>query len=325
MSQARPVQLRKSNFLPEEVDMLVQHVMRHQDLLYGPQSRRVGAYRKEQIWKRIRHGVNSVFHHNRSIGELMHKWRDLRRLVKRKQARRIAEGEGSHISFSPSEQLILSTISEAAGSQMMSNLDLHRENPKGSTIVCGQAERLLLQQSAGILDAISSLPEVVHQESQALRDTIREDGQGLQQVMRELCRATQEQTEVWRELLQRLPLVQPQAPAAPWASMGPWMQYPPPYGAPAHAEMPAVGQQPAPQPGVAYPWMAPPPPPPAVLAAPPPELQQPLAGPSCSHELTQPPVPLEGSVSSGRSPLQRSSRLGQPKLPEGRRRGRPRK
>ncbi|XP_029451945.1 myb-related transcription factor, partner of profilin-like [Rhinatrema bivittatum] len=388
--------------------MLVQHVMRHQDLLYGPQSHTVGAYSKEQIWKRIRQGVNSVFHHNRSFGELMHKWRDLRRLVKWKQARRIAEGEGSHISFSPSEQLILSTISEAAvggagqldtmprvgqegepddeqpgpaprrpqrlyhhlqvipdsleeeegggreqleqpaeeeeqqrqGEELEDTLaDLLHYRPQDSSasdqpepeLVASQAERLLLQQSAGILDALSSLPDVVHQESQALHDTIREEAQGLQQVIRDLYRATGEQTEVRREMLQRLPPVQPQAPAAPWAFMGPWMHYLPPYGppfpwmAPARAEESAVGQPPAPQPGLGYPWMAPPPPPPVMFPPPPPEPQLPLAVPSCSHELPQPPVPSEGSVSNGRSPLRRSSRLGQPKLPEGRQRGRPRK
>ncbi|XP_029438943.1 myb-related transcription factor, partner of profilin-like [Rhinatrema bivittatum] len=350
MFQARAAQIRKPNFLPQEVDMLVQQVMRHQDLLYGPRSRTLGAYRKERIWKRIRHCVNSVFHHKRSIGELMHKWRDLRRLVKRKQARRIAEGEGSHVSFSPSEQLILSTISEAAvgGAGQLDTVprvgqegepddeqpgpaprrpqrlypslqvildsseeeegggleqpeeeqqqgeepedplaDLLHDRPQDSResdqpepeLVASQAERLLLQQSAGILDAISSLSDVVRQEFQA----IREDGQELQQVMRDLCRATQEQTEVWRELLQRLPPVQPQAPAAPWAFMGPWLHYPPPYGppfpwmAPARAEEPAVGQPLAPQPGVGYPWMAPPPQPPVMLPAPPPEPHLPLA------------------------------------------------
>ncbi|XP_029460026.1 myb-related transcription factor, partner of profilin-like [Rhinatrema bivittatum] len=154
----------KSNFMPAEVDMLVDHVIRHWDLLYGPWSHTVGAYRKEQIWRGIRHAVHSVFHQNRSIGELMHKWRDMRRLVKRKQARRLAEGERSHITFSASEQLILGNISEAAvggvdqldtmrrveqqgkesynfvnspGSQMMSNPDLHLDDPKGCTGVCG--------------------------------------------------------------------------------------------------------------------------------------------------------------------------------------------
>ncbi|XP_029452704.1 myb-related transcription factor, partner of profilin-like [Rhinatrema bivittatum] len=255
MAQARPVLLRKPNFLPAEVDMLVEHVMRHQDLLYGPQSRTVGAYRKEQIWRRIRHAVNSVFHLNRSIAELMHKWRDMRRLVKCKQARRLAEGERSHITFSASEQLILGTISEAAvgGVGQMDTMRCvgqqgepddeqprpaprrpqrlyrrlrvvrdsseeeegeareHMEQPAEeeeeeeqqrqgeepedplaemepdrqqdssasdqpepqADPYTGQAERLL-QQGAGLLDAISGLSEVVQQEGSALRLTVRE-------------------------------------------------------------------------------------------------------------------------------------------------------
>ncbi|XP_029474007.1 myb-related transcription factor, partner of profilin-like [Rhinatrema bivittatum] len=307
MSQARAVLIRKPNFLPAEVDMLVEHVMRHQDLLYGPQSHTVGAYRKEQIWRRIRHSVNSVFHHNRSIAELMHKWRDLRRLVKRKQARHLAEGERSHIT-SPSEQLIFGTISEAvvggvgqldtmrrvgqegepddkqpgpaprqpqrlyqhlwviSDSSEEQEVGAHeymeqpaeeeqqrqgeepedplpellhdrRQDSSASDqpepdLDTSQAERLLLQQSASLLDAISSLPDVVPQEVSSLRDTIREASQGIQVCFQDLCWATEEQTEVWREMLQQLPPVQPQPPVAPWAFMGPWMHNPPPYGSP---------------------------------------------------------------------------------------------
>ncbi|XP_029462736.1 myb-related transcription factor, partner of profilin-like [Rhinatrema bivittatum] len=412
MSQAHPVLIRKPNFVPAEVDMLVEHVIRHRDLLYGPQSRMVGAYRKEQIWRGIRHAVNSVFHHNRSIAELMHKWRDMRRLVKRKQARCLAEGERSHITFSSSEQLILATISEAAAggvgqldtmrlagqegepddeqpglaprrpqrlyrhlrvvpdSSAEEEVEAHEhmeqpaeeeqqqrqgeepEDPLAELLndrrqdssasdqpepdsYASQAERLL-QQGAGLLDTISGLFDVVQQEASSLRDTIREEGQGIQACLRDLCRATKEQTEVWRDMLQRLPPVQPQPPAAPWAFMAPWMHYPPPYGppypwmAPARAEAPGVVPPPAPQPVPGYPWMAQasPPAPPVILPPPAPEPPLPLAVPSSSHdlELPQAPLPSEGSVSSGRrSPLHRSARLGQSKLPDGRRRGRSRK
>ncbi|XP_029463858.1 t-SNARE domain-containing protein 1-like [Rhinatrema bivittatum] len=392
MSQAHAVLFLKPNFLPAEVDMLMEHIMWHKDLLYGSQSCMVGAYRKEQIWRRMRHAVKSVFHHNRSIAELMHKWRDLRRLVKRKQARRIAEGERSHITFSPSEQLILGTISEAAvvgvgqldtmccvgqeeeevgareymeqpaeeeqqqrqGEELEDPLPelLHdRQDSSASDqpepdLDASQAERQLLQHSASLLDTISGLPDVVWQEASSLRDTIREESQalldiireesqGIQACFRDLCRATEEQTEVWREMLQWFPPVQPQPPAAPCAFMGPWMHYPPSYGppypwmAPARVEELSVVLPPAPQPVPGYPWMAPPPPPapPVMLPPPPPEPLLPLAVPSCSHdlELPQPPLPSDGSVSSGRSPLHRSARSGQAKLPDGRKSGRPRK
>ncbi|XP_029466220.1 myb-related transcription factor, partner of profilin-like [Rhinatrema bivittatum] len=257
--------------------MLVEHVIWHQDLLYGPQSRTVGAYRKEQIWRGIRHAVNSMFHHNRSIAKLMHKWRDMRRLVKRKQARHLAEGERSHITFSSSEQLILGTISEAAvggvgqlntmrcEGQEEEEVEAHEhmeqpaeeeqqwqgeepEDPLAELLrdwqqdrsasdqpepdlYTSQAERLL-QQGASLLDAISGLADVVQQEASSLRDTIREERQGIQACFRDLCRATEEQTEVWGEMLQWLPPVQPQTPEAPWAFMGPWMHYPPTYGPP---------------------------------------------------------------------------------------------
>ncbi|XP_029459016.1 myb-related transcription factor, partner of profilin-like [Rhinatrema bivittatum] len=411
MAQAHPVLLRKPNFLPAEIDMLVEHVMRHRDLLYGTQSRTVGAYRKEQIWRRIRPAVNSVFHHNRSIAELMHKWRDIRRLVKRKQARRLAEGERSHITFSASEQLILGTISEAAvggvgqldtmrrGGQQGEPDDeqpgpaprpqrLYRrvrvvrdsseeeegearqqmeqpeeeeeqqrqgeepEDPLAESEpdrqqdssasdhpepqadpYTGQAERLV-QQGAGILDAISGLSEVVQEEGSALRLTVREGYERLEGRLQDLCRATEQQTEVWRELLQRMPPVQPPPPVAP----RPFMPYPqaylPPYPwmPPARAEAPGVVPPPvppAPQPLAGYQWMAPPPPP----AVPPPPLPPraeellPLAIPSCSHapDVPQAPLPSEGSVRSGRSPLRRSTRVGQSRLSEARRRGRPKK
>ncbi|XP_029459046.1 myb-related transcription factor, partner of profilin-like [Rhinatrema bivittatum] len=422
MAQARPVLIRKPNFMPAEVDMLVEHVIRHQDLLYGPQSRTVGAYRKEQIWRGIRHAVNSVFHHNRSIGELMHKWRDMRRLVKRKQARRLAEGERSDIIFSSSEQLILGTILKAAvggvgqlntmchvgqgGPSVLTQLGnlphsmQHTDNPLCPEGVVGQVldgvvngptmpnmippgvyirrrrwkpvntwnslrrrsssgwersrrihwlkcnvigsrtavhrtspnptripvRQRLLQQGTGLLDAISDLSDVVQQEASSLRRTVREGCDGIQACLRDLCRATEDQTEVWREMLQQLPAMQLQPPAAPWPFMGPWMPFMGPWMPP---EVPVVVPPPAPQPVPDYPWMAPPPPPahPEMRPPPAPELLLSLAIPSCSHglELPQAPLPSEGSLSSGKSPLRWSTRGGQSKLPDGHRTGWPRK
>ncbi|XP_029471877.1 t-SNARE domain-containing protein 1-like [Rhinatrema bivittatum] len=284
-AQAQPVLLRKPNFLPGEVDMLVEHVMRQRDMLYGPQSRTVGAYAKEQIWRRIRHTVNSVFHHNRSIAELMHKWRDIRRVVKRKQARRLAEGQRSRITFTASEQLVLGTLAEAAvgGVGRLDSMRRaeqqgepddeqpgpaprpqrryrrlqvlrdssdeeegedrqHVEQPEeqqqgeepdeplaevepdvqrdssASDHPEPQADRVtvpaetLVRQGAAMLDAISGLSDIIQQEGSALRRTVKV---GLQAI----CQATDRQTEVWRELVQRLPLVQPLPPVAPW----PWM------------------------------------------------------------------------------------------------------
>ncbi|XP_029449686.1 proline-rich protein 12-like [Rhinatrema bivittatum] len=186
-----------------------------------------------------------------------------------------------------------------------------------------QAERLL-QQGAGLLDAISGLSDVVQQEASSLRRTVREGCDGIQACLQDLCRATEQQTEVWREMLQRLPPMQPQPPAAPWPFMGPRMHYSPPYGPPypwmpsARAEVPGVVPPPAPQPVPGYPWMAPPLPPAPPVMLPPPASEQllPLAIPSCSHALDVPqaPLPSEGSVSSGRSPLRRSARVGQSKL-----------
>ncbi|XP_029471865.1 protein enabled homolog [Rhinatrema bivittatum] len=368
--------------------MLVEHVMRQRDMLYGPQSRTVGAYAKEQIWRRIRHTVNSVFHHNRSIAELMHKWRDIRRVVKRKQARRLAEGQRSRITFTASEQLVLGTLSEAAVGGVGRLDSMHRAEQQGepddeqpgpaprpqrryrrlqvlrdssdeeegedrqhveqpeeqqqgeepdeplaevepdvqrdssaSDHPEPQADRVtvpaetLVRQGAAMLDAISGLSDIIQQEGSALRRTVKV---GLQAI----CQATDRQTEVWRELVQRLPLVQPLPPVAPW----PWMP-------PAHAGAPEVVPPPvapAPQPPAGYVWMAPPPAP-AVPPPPPPpppaEELLPPAIPSCSHapDVAQPPMPSEGSVSSGRSPLRRSARVGQSRLSEARRRGRARK
>ncbi|XP_029463835.1 myb-related transcription factor, partner of profilin-like [Rhinatrema bivittatum] len=339
MAQALPDLIRKPNFMPAEVDMLVEHVIWHRDLLYGPQSRTVGAYRKEQIWRGIRHAVNSVFHHNRSTGELMHKWRDMRRLVKCKQARRLAEGEQSHITFSASEQLILGTISEAAVGSVGQLDTMRRIGQRANTVAISGTALSIQDSSQGCCTDVCTKPaqsiavlhfgkytsrtvctalgsQMMSNPDLHLDDPKGSDGglEGDAAADASCAAAATSGSMAFYGALDALP--------STYGPPYPWMP-------PARAEAPGVVPPPAPQPVPGYPWMAPPPPPvpPVMLPPPAPEQLLPLAIPSCSHALDVPqaPLPSEGSVSSGKSPLRRSARVGQSKLPDGRRRGRPSK
>nr|XP_030731802.1 t-SNARE domain-containing protein 1 isoform X2 [Globicephala melas] len=77
---------RKPNFSPQETEVLVQRVTRHYPLLFG--ALRGPPARKHRVWSRILQAVNALGYCRRDLGDVKHKWRDLRGVVRRKLAER---------------------------------------------------------------------------------------------------------------------------------------------------------------------------------------------------------------------------------------------
>lgn len=74
---------RKSNFSPEEVDVLVKMVGRNYDILYGEYSKRA-VYKdaRYQAWVNVTNEVNQVSLEKRTLQEVKNKWKKCQHLYR---------------------------------------------------------------------------------------------------------------------------------------------------------------------------------------------------------------------------------------------------
>lgn len=100
---------RKPNFSPQETEVLVRRVARHHPLLFG--ALRGTPSRKHRVWSKILQAVNALGYCRRDLGDLKHKWRDLRGAVRKKLAERPwAPG----LILTPVERMVAETFSAPA-------------------------------------------------------------------------------------------------------------------------------------------------------------------------------------------------------------------
>ncbi|XP_047277423.1 t-SNARE domain-containing protein 1 isoform X12 [Homo sapiens] len=97
---------RKPNFSPQETEVLVQRVRRHYPLLFG--ALRGTPARKHRVWSRILQAVNALGYCRRDLGDLKHKWRDLRGAVRKKLAE---GGPAPGLLLTPVERMVAETFS----------------------------------------------------------------------------------------------------------------------------------------------------------------------------------------------------------------------
>ncbi|XP_049709599.1 t-SNARE domain-containing protein 1 isoform X3 [Elephas maximus indicus] len=108
------IKTRKPNFSPQETEVLVQKVTRHYPLLFGVL--RGPPARKHRVWNRILQAVNALGYCHRDLGDLKHKWRDLRGVVRKKLAEqpRALAGGGPAPILTPIERMVAETFSALA-------------------------------------------------------------------------------------------------------------------------------------------------------------------------------------------------------------------
>uniref|UniRef100_UPI004038A44E uncharacterized protein LOC143388708 isoform X1 n=1 Tax=Callospermophilus lateralis TaxID=76772 RepID=UPI004038A44E len=99
---------RKPNFSPQETEVLVRRVARHYPLLFG--ALRSTPARKHHVWSRILQAVNALGYCRRDLGDLKHKWRDLRGAVRKK----LAESPAPGFILTPVERMVAETFSTPA-------------------------------------------------------------------------------------------------------------------------------------------------------------------------------------------------------------------
>uniref|UniRef100_A0A8D1SIQ8 Syntaxin N-terminal domain-containing protein n=1 Tax=Sus scrofa TaxID=9823 RepID=A0A8D1SIQ8_PIG len=108
---------RKPNFRPQETEVLVAKVSRHHQLLFGPGRPAAEPARRYRVWSRILQAVNALGYCRRDIGDLKHKWRDLRAVVRRKLGELCGAAPGPDptrpqaLALTPVEQAVAKTFS----------------------------------------------------------------------------------------------------------------------------------------------------------------------------------------------------------------------
>ncbi|XP_036597351.1 t-SNARE domain-containing protein 1 isoform X2 [Trichosurus vulpecula] len=104
---------RKPNFSPQETEVLVQKVTRHYQLLFG--ALRGTPAKKHRVWNKILQAVNALGYCRRDMGDLKHKWRDLRGVVRKKlgeqQRATVEGGQAQALVLTPVERMVAETFS----------------------------------------------------------------------------------------------------------------------------------------------------------------------------------------------------------------------
>ncbi|XP_030409751.1 t-SNARE domain-containing protein 1 [Gopherus evgoodei] len=107
---------RKPNFSPQETEVLVQKVTKHYQLLFG--ALRGTPAKKHRVWNKILQAVNVLGYCRRDMGDLKHKWRDLRGVVRKKlgeqQKAAARGGPPQSLVLTPVEKMVAGTFSTQA-------------------------------------------------------------------------------------------------------------------------------------------------------------------------------------------------------------------
>ncbi|NXN95471.1 TSNA1 protein, partial [Rhinopomastus cyanomelas] len=78
---------RKANFNEAETEVLIEQVLKHEQLLFAAGPGRASPGQKRKVWELIRHKVNPVAACPRDVEDLKKRWRDLKRRDRNKLCR----------------------------------------------------------------------------------------------------------------------------------------------------------------------------------------------------------------------------------------------
>lgn len=84
---------RKANFNEAETEVLIEQVLKHEQMLFAAGPGRASPGQKRRVWELIRHKVNPVAACPRDVEDLKKRWRDLKRRDRSKLCR-LSQGCG---------------------------------------------------------------------------------------------------------------------------------------------------------------------------------------------------------------------------------------
>lgn len=91
---------RKANFNEAETEVLIEQVLKHEQVLFAAGPGRASPGQKRKVWELIRHKVNPVAACPREVEDLKKRWRDLKRRDRSKLCR-VTHGAGGVVAPHP--------------------------------------------------------------------------------------------------------------------------------------------------------------------------------------------------------------------------------
>ncbi|CAD7693990.1 unnamed protein product [Nyctereutes procyonoides] len=197
---------RKPNFCPQETEVLVSKVSKHHQLLFGSGLLRAEPARRYRVWSRILQAVNALGYCRRDVGDLKHKWRDLRAVVRRKlgDLRRVGPGPGAPpaLALTPVERTVAQTFSCRAPSPE----GVDPEPPRAMQADPSDLQELFQEMSASIFQinsSVSSLEQSLRSlgtpsDTQELRESLHAAQQETNKTVAASTGAVKRMTELLR-------------------------------------------------------------------------------------------------------------------------------
>nr|XP_025840843.1 t-SNARE domain-containing protein 1 isoform X8 [Vulpes vulpes] len=197
---------RKPNFCPQETEVLVSKVSKHHQLLFGSGLLRAEPARRYRVWSRILQAVNALGYCRRDVGDLKHKWRDLRAVVRRKlgDLRRVGPGPGAPpaLALTPVERAVAQTFSCRAPSPE----GVDPEPPQATQADPSDLQELFQQTSASVFQinsSVSSLEQSLRSlgtpsDTQELRESLHAAQQETNKTVAASTGAVKQMTELLR-------------------------------------------------------------------------------------------------------------------------------
>ncbi|KAG7476755.1 hypothetical protein MATL_G00086100 [Megalops atlanticus] len=106
--------LRKPNFTPDQIRVLLERVVAHGPQLYGEKVSPVSV--RKRIWQEVTRAINEISHTERSLIEVQRRWQDERRRIKQRAQdlrRALAETGVPAGQLTPLEEAVMTTFDEA--------------------------------------------------------------------------------------------------------------------------------------------------------------------------------------------------------------------
>ncbi|XP_038279538.1 t-SNARE domain-containing protein 1 isoform X6 [Canis lupus familiaris] len=197
---------RKPNFCPQETEVLVSKVSKHHQLLFGSGLLRAEPARRYRVWSRILQAVNALGYCRRDVGDLKHKWRDLRAVVRRKlgDLRCVGPGPGAPpaLALTPVERAVAQTFSCRAPSPE----GVDPEPPRATQADPSDLQELFQQTSASVFQinsSVSSLEQSLRSlgtpsDTQELRESLHAAQQETNKTVAASTGAVKQMTELLR-------------------------------------------------------------------------------------------------------------------------------
>lgn len=141
---------RKANFNEAETEVLIEQVLKHEQVLFAAGPGRASPGQKRKVWELIRHKVNPVAACPREVEDLKKRWRDLKRRDRSKLCR-VTHGAGG-VAPHPASFGLLMGNEDASPPDHLRSFPSGLPAPNEAVPIVGGIDTLDLPRAASVTD-----------------------------------------------------------------------------------------------------------------------------------------------------------------------------